>query len=224
MTSTAPPRTSTSALPTALTAKNRRQRRWSMALVGVLLMLGAGLAFALLYVNAGERSPVLVVARDVQAGQVIEAADLDVARVGAESGVGSISEASRSDVVGQTAAVDLVSGTLLVPAHLGEREALAEGEAVVGLDLAGGERAVGELREGDRVSVILTGTEASLADGESTDGLGVELTVGRVLTSRSDPTDEERIFLSLVVPEDSVVAISGANSLDRVAIALLPAE
>lgn len=211
-------------MPSALTAKNRRQRRWSMALVGVLLMLGAGLAFALLYVNAGERSPVLVVARDVQAGQVIEAGDLDVARVGAEAGVGTISESNRSDVVGQTASVDLVAGTLLVPGHIGERESLAPGEAIVGLDLAGGERAVGELREGDRVAVILTGSEASLSDAGSTDGLGTQITVGRVMTSRTDATDEDRIFLSLIVPDESAVAIVGANSLDRVAIALLPAE
>ena len=95
-------------LPSGLTSKNRRQRRWSLALVGILLILGSGLLFMLLFVNAGDRSPVLAVARDVPAGQVITGGDLRIVRVGADPGVDTISEARRSDVIGQTAAVDLL--------------------------------------------------------------------------------------------------------------------
>src|SRR3546814_7312675 len=133
-------------LPSGLSSKSRRQRRWSLALAGVLLILGSGMVFLLVFVNAGDREPVLAIAREVPAGQVISGADLQIVRVGADPGVSTIREARRSDVVGQTAAVDLIPGTLLVEDQLGEPVALAAGDSIVGLALIGGERAVDRKR------------------------------------------------------------------------------
>src|SRR3546814_17443958 len=78
--------------------------------------------------NAGDRTPYLAIAREGPAGQVISGADLQIVRDGAVPGVSTISEVRRSDVVGQTAAVDLIPGTLLVEDQLGEPVALAAGE------------------------------------------------------------------------------------------------
>lgn len=212
-------------VPAGLSSRNRRQRRWSLALVGVLLILGSGLAFVLLYVNAGDRAPVLAVARNVPAGQSISASDLDVVRVGADAGVGTISEARRSEVIGQTAAVDLIPGTLIVDEHLGDPVSLAPGEAIVGVDLVGGERAVPRLEEGDVVLVILTSSPAAVNADEDDD----DIEFGRVITEATvrvaviSENDEDRMVLSLVVPEDTATEIAGANALDRIAIALLPA-
>src|SRR3546814_5856237 len=83
-------------LPSGLSSKSRRQRRWSLALAGVLLILGSGMVFLLVFVNAGDREPVLAIAREVPAGQVISGADLQIVRVGADPGVSTISEARRS--------------------------------------------------------------------------------------------------------------------------------
>src|SRR3546814_12859851 len=113
------------------------------------------MVFLLCFVTAGDREPLLAIAREVPAGQVISGADLQIVRVGADPGVSTISEARRSDVVGQTAAVDLIPGTLLVEDQLGEPVALAAGDSIVGLDLVGGERAVPDLHEGDEVLLIL---------------------------------------------------------------------
>jgi hypothetical protein len=44
-------------------ASGGRQRRWSLALLAVLLTVGSALAFVVLWLNAGERRPVLAVAR-----------------------------------------------------------------------------------------------------------------------------------------------------------------
>lgn len=212
------------ALPSGLASRNRRQRRWSLALVGVLLIVGSGLVFMLLLVNAGDREPVLAVARQVPAGQVIEAGDLRIVRVGADPGVTTISEARRAEVIGQTAAVDLLPGTLLVDEHLGEPVALERGEAIVGLDLVGGERAVPDLKEGDEVLVVLTASPGMAATDEEGTVLGEVLTRGRVstVTDATDTTD--RVMASVIVPDDVADRVAGANSLDRIALVLVPAR
>lgn len=216
---------SEAALPSGLASKNRRQRRWSLALVGILLILGSGLVFMLLFVNAGDRSPVLAVAREVPAGQVISGGDLRIVRVGADPGVTTISESRRSDVIGQTAAVDLLPGTLLVDDHLGEPVGLERGEAIVGLDLVGGERAVPSLKEGDEVLIVLTaGPGSAPTDEEDGPALGDVMTRGRVSTVVESDELGDRVMVSVIVPEDLADRIAGANSADRISLVLVPSR
>src|SRR3546814_1886874 len=73
-------------LPSGLSSKSRRQRRWSLALAGVLLILGSGMVFLLVFVNAGDREPVLAIASELPAGQVISGADMQIVRVGGDPG------------------------------------------------------------------------------------------------------------------------------------------
>src|SRR5918997_1003148 len=54
-----------------------RQRRWSLALLAILVTLGSALAFVVLWMNAGGREPVLALRNNVAAGQLIEADDID---------------------------------------------------------------------------------------------------------------------------------------------------
>jgi hypothetical protein len=226
-TSRVPAARATPGLPSGLTSKARRQRRWSLALVGVLLILGSALVFLLLFLNAGDRLPVLSVARNVPAGQVISADDLAVVRVGADAGVETISESERRNVIGQTAAVDLLPGTLLVAAQLGEPVALADGEAIVGVDLVGGEQAVPDLQEGDEVLVVLTTlTQAGATEDDTAAGsdLGEVITRARVSVVTGSEDDPDRVVVSLIVPEASAGQIAGANAANRIALVLVPNE
>src|SRR5690606_36253197 len=77
----------------------RRQRRWSLALVAALVVLGSALAFAVLWMNAGDRKPVLALARDVDAGEVLTDGDLEVVRVAADPGVVLVPSDARAEVV-----------------------------------------------------------------------------------------------------------------------------
>src|SRR5262249_58236350 len=107
-----PPRSAPAAdrsAPTLLPGGGR-QRRWSLALVAVLVTLGSALAFAVLWTNAGDRQPVLAMARDVPAGQTISAADLRVVRVAADGGIRPVSSSARSQVIGRPAALGLAAG------------------------------------------------------------------------------------------------------------------
>ena len=109
-----------------------RQRRWSLALVAVLVTVGSALAFVVLWLNAGGRQPVLALRNDVAAGQIIEAEDLTVVRVSADGGIDPVSS-SRDDVVGRPAAADLLAGTLLVPGAVGTASGLEAGQAVIAI-------------------------------------------------------------------------------------------
>src|SRR5918997_2842858 len=91
-----------------------RQRRWSLALLAILVTLGSALAFVVLWMNAGGREPVLALRNNVAAGQLIEADDLVVVRMSADSGISPIPSSRRDDVIGEPAATNLLAGMLLV--------------------------------------------------------------------------------------------------------------
>ncbi|MDT3446426.1 SAF domain-containing protein [Pseudofrankia sp. BMG5.37] len=99
----------------------RGQRRWGGALLGLLLaVLGAGGA---LWLGSGSQPTVdaVALARPMQRGQVIAAADLAVVRVAASGGAVRLATPAiaRAAVVGRQALVDLPAGTLLTPELVG---------------------------------------------------------------------------------------------------------
>lgn len=189
-----------------------RQRRWSLAVVGLLLTLGAALAFAVLWMNAGDRRPVLAMARTVPAGEVVTAADLEVVRVATDPGVAVVPSERRSRVVGRTAGVELVAGSLLSERQLGTPTAVGPGEAVVGLPLRSSQLPA-RLRPGDRVAVVDTGVNGGRA--------GAVITEAKVLTSTS--TADGNVLVSLVVSEPVAGPVTALVAAERARIFLLPA-
>src|SRR6266702_3062697 len=108
-----------------------RMRRIDLrVLLGLALLLAGVLGTLAIVQQAGQRSPVLVMARSVQAGQVIGAADVRVAELGTAPGVATLGA--------------------------GER-ALAAGQVAMSLALAPEHAAAGQLRAGDRVAVVASG-------------------------------------------------------------------
>lgn len=210
------PSTDGQAAAAAIRAPGRR-RRISLAVVALLVSAGAALTFAVLWSSAGERVPVLAVARPVAAGQVISAGDLVVVRVSVDPGLQPLPGASHGEVVGQRAAVGLVPGTLLVAGHLSARAPVGDEQAIVGLALRGGRLPSTALRPGDRVQVVLTDAPAAGTDGQA-------VTWGRVLATGTvfgiealdDATGGLRV--SLLVDADVAAEIAGAGAADRVSL------
>jgi hypothetical protein len=133
-------------------------------LVGAALMVAFALLFGLAAFRADPATPVLAVARPVPAGQVITEADLQVVRVAPEAGVDLFGEAERSTVVGRTARVPLVEGSLLAPGQVGAAAWPPVGESVVAVPVPAGRLPAG-LAEGSRVSVLVAGGEGAEAAG-----------------------------------------------------------
>jgi Flp pilus assembly protein CpaB len=135
-----------------------RMRRLDLrVLFGLALLLAGVLGTLAIIQQAGQRTPVLVMARSVQAGQVIGADDVRVAELGIAPGVATLGVAERARVVGRRAAVPLEQGQVLGPAVVADGPALGAGMVAMSLALAPEHAAAGQLRAGDRVAVVASG-------------------------------------------------------------------
>jgi hypothetical protein len=116
-----------------VSGRTRNPGRLAMA---VLLVVGGGLLFVSLYRSRGHQVPVLVMARDVAAGQTLTDADLAVADVSAP-GVDVISATQQTTIVGtspntgRVAQVALRKGSLLVQSQIGVAATGVDGTGLV---------------------------------------------------------------------------------------------
>ena len=202
-----------------------RRRRPLRAVVLLVVAFGCAGAFAVLLSQAGDRSPVLAMARTVRAGTVVTAADLTVARVSADSTVHPLPASARARVIGRTANYTLVAGTVLTEGQLGAPADPGPDESVVGLVLKGNRVAPGGLRKGDKVQIILTpsAADASRSDTGTAAGstpLGRVLTEGRVF---SDPAkgSGDSTLVSVVVSNAAAPSVAGAAASDRLTLVRL---
>lgn len=197
-----------------------RRRRLPLTVVAVLVAASSALVFALLWLNAGDRRAVLAVAAAVSAGEVIEAGDLVVVRVSVDPVLAPLPASARADVIGETATVDLVAGTLLTDAQVGAEALLPTGQAVVGLALDGGQVPTPRLGAGDRVQVVATAVTQPTADAAEDGALGRVMAEGEVFAI--EPAAQGAgVLVSLIVDEDVPADIAGAAAADRVSLVLV---
>ncbi len=196
------------------------RRRWPAATLAVLVAAGAAAAFVLLWLSAGERRAVLVVARPVPAGQQIVADDLTQARVAADPQVQVIAAGDADTVVGQTAQTDLVAGELLSRRELGGDGGLAAGEALVGLALEPGRLPAGNVEAGDLVQVLETGTgdQPGQAAGAGPPAWSV-LAEGRVVSVAEDTeTGTGQVAVTVLTDAASAGAVAAAEAVGRASL------
>jgi hypothetical protein len=132
----------------------RRRRRLPFVALGGLLVIVCVLAYAYGAVRLGDRVQVLAVARPVAAGQAITATDLKQVSAARDSGVRLIPAAQAAQVVGRTAVVPLVAGTLLTPDLIGEAAFPPAGKVTASVALKPGQYPQG-LAVGARVVVYV---------------------------------------------------------------------
>ncbi len=205
-------------LVAAGTPQRRKQLPW--AVLGVLLVACSILGFALWTINQGERTPALVAANDIDAGQVIGRADVTAVAIGADSGVQLLTTDERDLVIGAVARGPIPAGTPLSASLVAEVDAVPEGRAIVGASLSPGEYPTSALRAGDRVRLVKVDA-ASTTEGEVVGDLGVAQiwTVEEFLTG-----SEPKLFISLVVDQDAAGEIANTISQERLRVVLVGAE
>jgi hypothetical protein len=195
-----------------------RRRSGTLAAAGVLLVAGCALAFALTWLRAGDRTPVLAVSRTVATGQVITAADLTVARVSADGPVSLIPSSQEAAVAGHPA------GSLLTAGDIGPAPPPA-GQALLGVAVKPGQFPP-DLVAGDTVDVLAT--PAGPATGGST-GAGssaqAALPVGRaiVVSVSAQPAAPGTVVVELQVPQDAMPQVAAAAAAGQIDLAAVPA-
>lgn len=192
-----------------------RQRRWSLALLAVLVTLGSALAFVVLWMNAGGRKPVLALRNDVVAGQIIEADDLTVVRISADGGIKPIASSESDDVIGQPAATNLLAGTLLVASAVGTADGLDAGTAVIAIPVPAAEIPSDELETGDRVLLFRTVPASQGGEGASAETIGD----GHVFSVQDDDDGSSDIRVSVTVDESLAPEIASAVREDQIYLA-----
>ncbi len=144
-----------------------QQRRIPWIALGLLLVFGAGLAFAAWSRSASSRVPVLVAAADVAAGETVQPEALATAEVNVGAGVRTIPASERGRLTGQVARGPIPAGTLITPEMLTDGSAVPAGQAVVGAVLAPGAYPTASLRAGDAVLLMEASSATDQVSGRS---------------------------------------------------------
>lgn len=204
-----------------------RQRRPGLAAIGLIVVLGMGAVFGWLYTTAGEKTPVVVMAREVPVGQMIERADLSTVDVAGS--VTAIAGANLSSAVGQRAAVGLIPGTLLQRGMLTSADPIPAGQVQVGVALKAGQLPADGVNAGDKVAVVrLGGTAASGAAPSAAQASSASAVVladaATVYSVRADPTQTGGSLVTLVVTPEQGLAIAEASSTGNAALIKVPSS
>lgn len=211
-------RTKFAELPKPRSDLGRGHRRVSWMLLGVVLVVGCSLAFAVIAVRSTGGQEVLVMARSVDMGQIIEADDLRTADVSA-NGLGLVAASEQSSVVGRTAAVPLVEGAILSPESVGATSGLADGEAVVAVSLSDG-RYPPSLTSGDNVRVVAT-PDAPVEQGAATRPESVDAVVAGVEFPVT--AGNSSAVVTLRVPDARADGLAALGAAGDVSLVLTPA-
>jgi hypothetical protein len=204
------PRSASRPLPTG-------NRRPGLVALAVLLIVGFGLSGALLVSRAGDTTDVLVVARAVPAGHVIESGDVAVAHIAGS--VRAIAATERASVVGRTASVAVVEGQLLNRDMLSDAVVPAKDQAVVGLSLAPGQFPADGLAVGDRVLAVVVPTAT---DATSTSARAI--TTAEVFGMRPDPTRGPDTLITPVLPLEFAGQVLANSSAGRIGLVKVTAR
>ena len=196
----------------------QRRRHVRRAVALVLVAAACAALFAALFVQAGNRRPVLAVARTVPAGSAIADEDLTVVRVSAESRLRLVPASARESIVGRAPTATLVAGTLVSETQLAERLAPRLGESVVAVQLKGSRVVPLSLRPGERVQVVLT---AAGSDADRGERLGTVMGEGRVLAVDQPKNAAETRIVSVIVDGGVAPSVAGAAATDRVSLVVL---
>jgi hypothetical protein len=203
--------------PSAGSAR-RRQVPWIV--LGVFLVVGFALMFAVVSLRANATTRVLALTRSVAAGHVLRSSDLREVGVSAGPGLSSVPATSEASVVGRPVAVPLAAGALLTPNALGTPRSLNPGEAVVGLALKPGQFPPG-LSAGDHVRVVDTSAAAPSSSSASVRGATAPA-VGVVLSVVAASSSDGSAVVSLRVADGDANAVALLASAGHASVVLLP--
>jgi hypothetical protein len=190
-----------------------RQRRPGLAAL-TLVMIAVLAAFAgWLYQQAGEKTPVVVMAQRVPQGHPIERADLS--SVAVAGGISAVAADGVDELVGMRAEVDLLPGTVLQRSMISDAPLLPESKAHVGVAVGPGQLPADGLEPGDTVQVLQLPADTGAAPGDTPAVLAGRADVYSV---REDVAEAGGALLTLVVPRTAAAVVAAASDAKRVAL------
>jgi hypothetical protein len=190
-------------------------RRRPVVLVwGLLLVLIGGLAGWWGVQSTGSRTAVVVMAADVNYGDVISLRDLAEADVMPDPGLLTIPWSAASSLVGKIAATDLLRGTLVSSRAVTGGRITTAGQSIVGVTVTPSQAPTMPLQPRDTVLLVLipAASEADSVDLTTQLG-GVSATVLSVGAVQSGSRT-----VDVIVRDDAAAAVAVLAASDRLAI------
>ena len=200
-------------LSTPLPTSNRP--RGYVALAAVLIVGFAVLGYWF-YAQAGDKVSVLVAAREIPAGHVITSADVVSEPVA--GGITAVAADHLSEVVGHTAAVEILPRTPVQLAMISTGNPLPAGDLLVGVAETPGQIPSSGLAPGDVVDVLQLPSKTAPTASVSSPLLATAV----VFDVRPNPAVEGGTLLTLEAPKAAAYAITTASDAGLVALVQQP--
>ena len=203
------------AISSSKQARPAVRRRWTRIGAGITLTVFGAWVAAALYLSAGERTEVVVLANPVSRFDTIDRLDLRVTRISADAESWPLSPATQLDsLIGRVAAADLTAGSLLTNGDLlppGEKLLKAD-EAIAGVLLGPGDGQM-NLARGTPVLIVVRPSAGATA-------VPIEIQ-GWVYDASSEALNSRERPVELAVPKAQAGLISAAAAEKRVTIVAL---
>ena len=168
-----------------------------------------------------EKSPVLVVAEPLAAGQMITPDVLRTIPVAADAGVAIIDASLAAKVIGRTAAVPLTPGTLLNVSDIGKSTFPPAGQAELAVALRTGAYPL-DLAAGDRVQVVVTSdSQPTVVTTNAATVTPVPLPTYAVVTKVGRADSQGGVVADLLMDQNSFQKVASAGP-SGVSLAVLP--
>jgi hypothetical protein len=181
------------------------------------LIVGLGALAAYSYSRAGQKTPVVVVVKDVPAGHPIARDDLSTVNVA--GGVTAIGGSHLDSVVGKVATVELLPNTLLQRSMVTDASPLPASSAMVGVQLKPGQMPATGLSDGAHVQVLQLPNKNPTAPAPGTSqNATVLVDDATVFATAGDPSQTGGTLVTLVVPKAASGSIAAASSAGLVAL------
>ena len=197
----------------------RRDKRPALAALALLLVLVGALGSALIAYRSGQRTDVLVAARDIPAGHRVTADDLTVARVAADEA--SVADAgSERAYIGSYATTTVPKGTLVNGKMFRAGGVVPDNAQLVGV-VVPQTQLPPNVETGSVVSVFFVQGKAQSGSDDSQPSGTVVLDAARVVSSSSAGGDNGTV-LTLLVPSSKASEMVAYAANNQLAVTVLP--
>jgi Flp pilus assembly protein CpaB len=192
---------------------------------GVGLVVLAMLLGAWVFASQASTVQVLVAAGDLDAGEVIDAADLQVVELSRTGGLRAVQPSQQDLLVGRATRGPIPAGTVLNTGLVVDaRQSVPAGEVVVGVALDPGASPSTQLSPGDRVEIVEV---APTVAGSTTEAPAATVlatgTVWAVEPIGTGASSAGRVWVSLLVPQATHGPVAQAAADGRLRLGLLGA-
>jgi Flp pilus assembly protein CpaB len=207
-----------------VTGPVKRRPTWAIAGAGLVVL--AMLLGAWVFTSQSTTVAVMVAARDIEPGQVLTAADLQVVELANAGALRAVQSSQQQLLVGRAARGPIPAGTVLNTGLVVDAGAVVpSGEVVVGVAVDAGASPTNRLAAGDLVEVLAVArTVTGVTDDAAT--AATVLTTASVWAAEpigTGATSAGKTWVSLLIPRSAHTQVAQAAAEGRLRLGLLGA-